>query len=220
VSQRSEAISENVEQMSLGTGEVAQSANSASEVARRAELSAKNANSAVAQLGTSSEEIGKITLVIDNIAAQTNLLALNATIEAARAGDAGSGFAVVASEVKALADDTAKAIVDIQRQIQTIQSDARESIDAISEIGTITLDIAANQDRIAASVEQQSMIANEIRSSLHVSSAASIEIADALSGLSQAASDTSQGTNQTLESIRELARTSSDLQQLVQHFKV
>ncbi|MBI2382564.1 MAG: hypothetical protein HYV18_00625 [Gammaproteobacteria bacterium] len=67
------------------------------------------------QLQTFSQDIGKFTGIVKDIARQTNLLALNAAIEAARAGEAGRGFAVVADEVKQLADKTSQATSEIER---------------------------------------------------------------------------------------------------------
>lgn len=75
------------------------------------------------------EQIGALTTEIISITDQTSLLALNANIEAARAGSAGKGFAVVANEIGSLADNSARAAVEIQRVSQDV-------IDAVNELAS------------------------------------------------------------------------------------
>ncbi|PTM95181.1 methyl-accepting chemotaxis protein [Mycoplana dimorpha] len=101
---------------------------------RSGEVVAK-AVDAMAQINRSSEKIGTIIGVIDEIAFQTNLLALNAGVEAARAGEAGRGFAVVAQEVRELAQRCAGAAREIKGLISDSSAQVRSGVSLVEETG-------------------------------------------------------------------------------------
>jgi methyl-accepting chemotaxis protein len=127
---------------------------------------AETATTRLAQLASSSQEIGSVVALISGIAAQTNLLALNATIEAARAGEAGKGFAVVASEVKDLAQETAAATQRITERITALQEDSQQATLSIEGVTELIGRISAGQSSVAGAVEEQTATTNEISSNV------------------------------------------------------
>jgi methyl-accepting chemotaxis protein len=107
---------------------------------------------AMARIQSSSEQIGEIIGVINEIAFQTNLLALNAGVEAARAGDAGRGFAVVASEVRSLAQRSADAAREIKKLIENSAQQVAGGTSVVNQTGRTLSDIATQVIQIDSMV--------------------------------------------------------------------
>ncbi len=117
---------------------------------------------AINEVKKSSDQIGKIIKVIDDIAFQTNILALNAAVEAARAGEAGMGFAVVAEEVRNLAQRSAQAAKDTTRMIESNIGLSANGVtvtervrDALKEITTHVKKVSELMGEIAAASQEQ-----------------------------------------------------------------
>ncbi|EFQ63827.1 chemotaxis sensory transducer [Pseudomonas fluorescens WH6] len=108
-------------------------------------------------LSLRSEEIQRVTLVIQSIASQTNLLALNAAIEAARAGEHGRGFAVVADEVRGLAGRTATATDEVGVMVADIQ---QRTAQVVEQIRQLSADLHTGVEQVEHAGEQLHSIAS------------------------------------------------------------
>jgi methyl-accepting chemotaxis protein len=173
----------------------------------------KQAVTAMEAIEKSSNEIGNIIGVIDEIAFQTNLLALNAGVEAARAGDAGKGFAVVAQEVRELAQRSATAAREIKTLISASSAKVRDGVKLVDQTGEALETIVANVQRINGNVASIVVSTREQSTGL-------TEINTSVNHMDQGTQQNAAMVEQTTAASYRLASQAAGLNALLAQFKL
>ncbi|WP_456418290.1 methyl-accepting chemotaxis protein [Thiolapillus sp.] len=179
----------------------------------------------IKRLGESSQEIGNIVELIEDIADQTNILALNAAMQAAMAGEAGRGFAVVADEVQRLAERSANATKQIEALVQTIQADTNEAVSSMEASTTEVVSGAGLAEDAGAALQEIEKVSNEIAGiitkladSAQQESAEARQLNDTMGVIQEITQQTTDGTANAAAEIGELAEKTNRLRQSVAGF--
>ncbi len=181
----------------------------------------------IKRLGESSQEIGSIVELINDISEQTNILALNAAVQAAAAGETGRGFAVVADEVQRLAERTSGATRRIEGLVQAIQADTNEAVSSMEQTTAEVVSgarLAEDAGTALTEIERVSNALNDLIKGISVAAqqqaGAAADITKTMGVVQQISGQTSRGAGQTADSIGHLAQLAADLRRSVADFKL
>ena len=179
----------------------------------------------IKRLGESSQEIGNIVELINDIAEQTNILALNASIQASMAGEAGRGFAVVADEVQRLAERSTNATKQIEVLVRTIQADTNEAVVSMERSTTDVVGGALLAENAGAALDEIEQVSNQIASlvqnisgSARQQAAAAADVTRRTTRLREISEQTGKATTATAAAISKLSELASQLRKTVAGF--
>ncbi len=181
----------------------------------------------IKRLGESSQEIGDIVALINDISDQTNILSLNAAIQATMAGEAGRGFAVVSDEVQRLAERSGNAAKQIEGLVKTIQTDTNQAVismeSSTAEVvsgARLAQDAGVALERIEAVSNDVAGLITNISETARQQAASAGQVTNTMTVIQDITTNTAAGTEKTSDSIGNLADLADELKRSVAGFKL
>lgn len=187
----------------------------------------EDATQKVKQLGESSQQIGRVVSLINELAVQTDLLAINASLEASRAGEQGRGFGIVATEIGELASRSAAATRDIEKMIDTVQQQINTVVEVMNQ-GAVQVVEGAHSVKntkqgfvhIVYVSKQIDELVKSISQAAATQEQTSRSLTQVIQNMAQISSRTSDSSRRMSTALRQTVEVAEELQQSVGMFRL
>jgi methyl-accepting chemotaxis protein len=154
-------------------------------------------SSIMKRLGESGQEINETLLAMSDLTTRMHLLALNAAIEAIRAGEQGTGFTVIAQEMRSLATRSAEAAQKVSTHIRNIQYE--------------TTAVSHSVEQSTQQVVMQTELVMQTGVTLEAINVVTEQMANLISGISNAADSQAQESQLVVEAIVQMKRMTGEI---------
>ena len=169
--------------------------------------------------------IDQVIATITKVANRTNLLSLNAAIEAEKAGEKAGGFSVVALEMRRLADQTAVAALDIEKQIHEMQQAVRQGVSSVESYAqqtqassTAVTELSSGLGQVIEGTTKLGPQFEAVNSGMQMQSQGAGQIAEAMVNLREAAGQTKGAMAEFRKVTEDLHNAVAELQAEVGRF--
>ncbi|SKA76117.1 Methyl-accepting chemotaxis protein [Thiothrix eikelboomii] len=179
----------------------------------------------IKRLGETSQEVGDIVRLMNDIAEQTNILALNASIQTSSIAGGGRSFERVTDEVQQLAQRSAEASRKIDLLVRAIQTDTQEAIASMEQTTARVVTSSRNADSAGAALDEVEEVSTSLARLIANISDASFKQADmatrvtsTMQSIQEGTLQTEQFSKETTELVSNLNETASELRRSIADF--